>query len=94
MCLLNIYLPSRGNGSSDTEFQQVLDEIHEILQKYNVSHDIVLGGDLNASMHRTKSISCDQVLCEFVKEHNLCTAKDYSQTCLKQPPMGSLKCGC
>ena len=32
MCLLNVYLPSRGSGSSDTEFREVLDEIHEIMQ--------------------------------------------------------------
>ena len=79
MCLLNVYLPSIGSGSSDTEFREVLDEIHEIMQKYSVSHDIVLGGDFNALLHRKKSIKRDQVLCEFVQEQNLCMVRDYPE---------------
>ena len=42
-------------------------------------HDIVLGGDFNASLHRNKSIKRDQVLCEFVQEQDLCMVRDYPE---------------
>ena len=41
ICLLNVYLPSRGSAGSDIEFVESLDELHEILQKYSPTHDVI-----------------------------------------------------
>ena len=54
LCLINVYMPSRGCPDSDIQFQSTLDEVHEILEKYGHTHKILLGGDFNASLHRTQ----------------------------------------
>ena len=54
LCIMNVYMPSRGSTEADAEYEETLDQIHEIVIKFNASHDIVIGGDWNASLHRTK----------------------------------------
>ena len=61
ICLLNVYLPSRGSAGSDTEFVEALDELHEILQKYSPTHDVIIGGDFISSLYRAKTSTRDQI---------------------------------
>ena len=42
MCLAKLYMPSRGCPDCDIQFQCMLDEAHEILDKYGHTHKIVL----------------------------------------------------
>ncbi|MEW8548401.1 MAG: endonuclease/exonuclease/phosphatase family protein, partial [Candidatus Thiodiazotropha sp.] len=77
LCLINVYLPSRGSTGGEIMFAEALDELHEILQKYNLTHDVVIGGDFNSSLHRNITCSRDQILQEFLNEHGLSVTKDY-----------------
>ena len=43
LCLINVYMPSRGCPDSDIQFQSTLDEVHEILEKNGHTHKILLG---------------------------------------------------
>ena len=77
LCLINVYMPSRGCPDSDIQFQSTLDEVHEILEKYGHTHKILLGGDFNASLHRTQLLRRDQLLQTFLTEHNLFLPDNY-----------------
>ncbi|VDI24965.1 Hypothetical predicted protein [Mytilus galloprovincialis] len=73
--LLCVYLPTRGNGYSRDDYQAILDELSEIIQKYNDSYTIILGGDMNASFHRNSSNTRDIDFKLFANEHNLSLPK-------------------
>ena len=77
ICLINVYLPSRGTADCDIAFQAALDEIHEIIEKYTPSHKILLGGDFNSSVHRQKSCRRDRLLISFLEEHGLSLPDEY-----------------
>ena len=69
--LVCVYLPTRGNGHTRDEYQAVLDELSEIIAKYNENAGILIGGDLNASCHRTSSVQRDNDFKNFMEEHAL-----------------------
>ena len=70
-------MPSRGSTEADAEYEETLDQIHEIVIKFNASHDIVIGGDWNGSLHRTKYCAHDSLLRSFLKEHSLILPVNY-----------------
>ena len=49
----------------------VLDELAEIVTKYRNSSDILIGGDGNASIHKSKLNSRDNDFQKFLMELNL-----------------------
>ncbi|CAC5365303.1 unnamed protein product [Mytilus coruscus] len=59
LILICAYMPTRGSNTYD-DYQAVLDEIAEIVEKYGATADIILGGDMNASLHRKDGISRDK----------------------------------
>ena len=71
ICLVCVYMPARGSAGGDMEFQDTLDELHELIEKYRPIHRIIIGGDFNASLHRSQTVIWDTLLGEFLKEHNL-----------------------
>lgn len=71
LVLICAYLPTRGNSYSRDDYQSVLDELSEIIQKYSPSAKILIGGDMNASVHRGNIIYRDMDFSKFLTEHNL-----------------------
>lgn len=65
---LCVYLPCRGTETT-LDFQQILDELSEIIIKYRNYADIVLGGDMNASLNRNSKQ--DRIFKHFIDENNL-----------------------
>ena len=59
LTVINCYLPCRGNKGSDEHFKSVIDEVRELIIKYKVTSEIVLLGDLNASLHRNPALTRD-----------------------------------
>ena len=74
--LVCIYLPTRGNLTTNDDYQAILDELVEILEKYKVTCDIILVGDMNASLHREGSLSRDKIFRNFLDEANLFLPKN------------------
>ena len=68
--LLNSYMPTA--GSQDC-YAQVLDEVHEILEKHATKCHFIWCGDLNASLTRCPPSSNDKKLRQFIKEADLIT---------------------
>ena len=80
ICLINVYLPTRGSSDCDITFQAALDEVHEIMEKFVSSHKI-LTGDFNTSLHRQENCRRDRMLKSFLEEHGL----SLSDNCPVQP---------
>ena len=76
ICLLCVYMPSRGNKEADEKYEAVLDEIWEILEKYASSHDIILLGDLNTAIFRPTPEAREKLLIQLLDNFNLITSQD------------------
>ena len=55
LLIVSVYMPTSGDSIRTLEYQDTIDQIYEILQKYQ-SHLIVIGGDLNENLS-TKSVN-------------------------------------
>lgn len=71
LCIINAYLPTLNLPSSRESYQEMLDVVHNIMDRYSPSHKIVFCGDLNGSLLQTRSNPHDAMLKEFVSEHCL-----------------------
>ena len=78
--LINCYLPCRGLKQSETDFTNTTDEVREIVLKYKQSSEIVLVGNLNASLHRESPYARDKYLKDFMLETNFTLLTDYPDT--------------
>ena len=56
ICIINAYLPTMDNNSK-AEYNECLDIIYDIKQKYQDSFEILLCGDLNGTLLSTRSKS-------------------------------------
>jgi hypothetical protein len=68
LLILCVYMPCQGSPAG--EYRDILYELEELLSKFS-DHDIVIGGDLNASLHRFPKNKLDIILTDFVKASNL-----------------------
>ena len=72
VCIICLYMPARGSTDSDIEFSATLDQLHEVIAKYSTTHRFILGGDFNASLHRSSGpVKRDKLLESFLTEHQL-----------------------
>jgi hypothetical protein len=46
--VMSVYLPTKGSKNHVTEFQECIDEIYELIQKYGNIHKILIEGDLGS----------------------------------------------
>ena len=61
-------MPTRGGNATLDDCKAVLDELSEIIEKYRSIYDIIIGGDMNASLHRSdRNITHDTVFTDFFK---------------------------
>ena len=70
LVIIGVYMPVRGT-SKKQEFQEVLDEILEIIQTFKSTHVMYLVGDMNASMMERCGNERDKLLEHFVYENSL-----------------------
>ena len=74
LCVCCVYMPSRNSKSNSTDrenYQQVLDQLEEILNTYSPTHAVLLLGDMNASLHQRKGNNQDALLTDFVVSNKL-----------------------
>ncbi|XP_063427548.1 uncharacterized protein LOC134711049 [Mytilus trossulus] len=50
LLLVSVYLPSTGGRNSTDEFLDTIDQLNEIITKYQDTHEIIIGGDLNEDL--------------------------------------------
>ena len=70
ICIINLYLPCRGNTSKH-HYIAIIQELEEILQRYTSKDAVFICGDFNASLSRQPPNERDQLLKDLVRQHNL-----------------------
>ena len=60
LCIISAYMPTSGGTQSDNQYRTCLDELSEIVTKYDFCN-ILLAGDLNASFNRLKPTARDKL---------------------------------
>ena len=68
--LINTYMPTNGT-MADIAYEEVLDEVYEVMQKYSATNKIIWIGDINASTKRPKPTSNDKLFMSFCQENKL-----------------------
>lgn len=68
LLIVNTYMPTM--GCKDPEYGETLDEVHELLTKYD-DCEIIWTGDLNADLTRDKNYTNDKQLAAFLREQQL-----------------------
>lgn len=70
ICLINTYLHTNKQDSQHA-YRECLDLLHDIVTRYEHSHQIVLCGDLNGTLLSARNNKHDCMLKDFVNEHML-----------------------
>ena len=66
--ILCVYMPANGS-KNQVEYQECIDELHEIYLKYDHTHDIIIGGDINEDLNKHKPNNTRKVyLINFINE--------------------------
>ena len=68
--IICVYLPT-GGASMDDEFMECFTQLEEILQKYSGSHEVLIGGDLNIDLTKSKGSKKKTYLMDFLKDFDL-----------------------
>jgi len=66
ICLINVYLPTK-MANSDNQYQENLDILQTMLDKYVDSHTVIICGDMNGSLSNERNNSHDAKLKSFMK---------------------------
>lgn len=69
ICLINVYMPSNSNNS-DMEYKDTLAQLDEIMIKYEDTHQIMMCGDMNGSLHR-HTTPHDKIFKTYCMERDL-----------------------
>ena len=72
ICIINVYLPTN-KSDSEYRYRECLDVLHDIIQRYELTHKILLCGDLNGTLLPNRNNKHDIILKDFVQEHFLST---------------------
>ena len=75
LCIVNVYMPS-DIKEGDYEYRDMMDQLNEVIQKYEETYDILLCGDMNASLHRDDRRR-DRIFKKFTVESNLILPTNY-----------------
>ena len=77
--IINTYMPAEGTHSNAT-YSGTLDEVHEILEKYGQTHQILWLGDINADPQRRVQRSNDRKFQQFCLQNQLSVSKHHPLT--------------
>ena len=75
ICLINAY-PLSENKEADEQYKDTLEQISEIIQKFKDTHNMLICGNMNASLHRDNRTK-DMNYKHFISENDLQMANQY-----------------
>jgi exonuclease III len=67
ICLINVYLPSRGRKNTIQSYNEALDTLREVMMKYKDTHIVIIGGDMNGSIYRAPPNENDRALRKLIE---------------------------
>ena len=65
---ISTYLPSKVENDRYEEYSECIDQIFEIIQKYQNSHEIVIGGDFNENISKNNNSRRASKLKELITD--------------------------
>ena len=80
ICLINCYMPSMDSGST-AQFIEQLDVLQSIIDKFNVSHRLVVCGDINGTLMSRRSNQHCWLLRTFCEKNSLTDSLGGSTKC-------------
>ena len=88
LILINTYMPT--NGAANADYDEILDEVHEIMIKHSDTR-ILWTGDINADVGRRTLTSNDRAFLNFCKKTayilaNICQNSQLSTTLMAKAP--------
>ena len=73
LLLISVYMPCRGLTDNLEDFNDCLDQLNEIIQKYSSTHIVIIGGDSNEDMYTEAQSKRKQNMKDFLSENDLIT---------------------
>ena len=89
ICLINCYMPTFGYSDTSEKFQDNLDLPEIIIQKYCESHQIILVGDMNATLVTSRINDSDKRFRDFVQRNKCITSATMGDSPTYQHEIGS-----
>lgn len=71
LLLISVYLPAKGSKNHELEYQECIDQLYELCQKYQESHKIIIGGDMNEDLNIQSNTKRNQYLRDLILEAEL-----------------------
>jgi hypothetical protein len=68
---MSAYLPAKGCKDHIVEYQETIDQLFEIIQKYNSTHQILIGGDINEDLNHKTGTVRNNYIQDFISDCNL-----------------------
>ena len=59
---------AKGSKSHIAEYQEAIDQLYELHQKYNATHIIIIAGDINEDLNEPTSTKRNLYLRDFINE--------------------------
>lgn len=71
--LISVYLPTRVENDRFEEFSDCLNQLYEIIQKFEITHEIIIGGDFYEDISKNNNSRRANKMKTIMKECNLQT---------------------
>lgn len=71
LLIICVYLPAKGSKNHELEYQETIDQIYELCQKFQGTHKIIIGGDINEDLNSQITNKRSQYLQDLITELQL-----------------------
>ncbi|MEW8548792.1 MAG: endonuclease/exonuclease/phosphatase family protein, partial [Candidatus Thiodiazotropha sp.] len=79
LLIVCVYMPCNGEKDSYHAYVDCIEQIHELILRFQSTHDIIIGGDFNENALEKNGSKRSQIFHTFLKENDLVT-KDIGHT--------------
>ncbi|CAG2235471.1 ACOT1_2_4 [Mytilus edulis] len=69
--IVSAYLPTKADNDKYDEYSECIDQLFELIQKYDTTHDVIIGGDFNEDISKTNNSRRARKLNKFIEECNM-----------------------
>ena len=69
--IVSLYLPCKSSNNHLSELCECIDLLHEILETYEFTHHIIIGGDFNENILSIKHSNRKNYITTFMNDHQL-----------------------
>ncbi|CAC5421899.1 unnamed protein product [Mytilus coruscus] len=75
LLFIAIYLPCKSSDNHLDKLYECIDQLHEIMEVYKATHQIIIGGDFNENIFNENNSNRKRYILDFKSDHNLSTTE-------------------